>query len=102
MKRCQKTNQQHIIELLNTCFLPYDPGNNQVYEQRNVTNGDIVSTLCQYTEIFNDESVTSFGNWCSTKKVDFLTCKPKRKHNTNNPMISVRSLYVLKEHIDPY
>ncbi|ORE08407.1 hypothetical protein BCV72DRAFT_324014, partial [Rhizopus microsporus var. microsporus] len=57
-----KINQQHIIELLNTCFLPDDPGNDQVYEQRNVTNGDIFSILWQYTEIFNDKSVMSFGN----------------------------------------
>lgn len=48
------------------------------------------------TEIFDNKSVTSFGNWCSSKKVDFLTCKPKRKRSTNNLMIPVRQLYVLR------
>ncbi|KAI9475368.1 MAG: hypothetical protein EXX96DRAFT_539968 [Benjaminiella poitrasii] len=91
------TNQQQVVQFLNTCFLPYDPGNDQLYEEKNVTNGDIFSTLLQHTEIFNDKSVTSFGNWCSSKKVDFLMCKPKRKRYANNSMISVRSLYILKK-----
>ncbi|KAL7311413.1 hypothetical protein PS15m_009182 [Mucor circinelloides] len=85
------TNQQQVVQFLNTCFLPYDPGNDQLYEEKNVTNGEIFSTLLQHTEIFNDKNVVSFGNWCSSKKVDFLMCKPKRKRYTNNAMISVRS-----------
>ncbi|KAI7900692.1 uncharacterized protein BX663DRAFT_517293 [Cokeromyces recurvatus] len=89
--------EQHVIQFLNTCFLPYDPNNDEVYEQRSLSNGDILSVLWQYTEVLNDKSVTSFGNWCSSKKVDFLCCKPKRRHIANNSMISVRSLYVLKK-----
>ncbi|KAI8376266.1 uncharacterized protein BYT42DRAFT_497920 [Radiomyces spectabilis] len=92
-----RANQQQVVQFLNTCFLPYDPGSDQLYEEKNVTNGDIFSTLLQHTEIFNDKSVTSFGNWCSSKKVDFLMCKPKRKRYANNSMISVRSLYILNK-----
>lgn len=85
------------MQFLNTCFLPNDPGNDQLYEEKNVTNGEIFSTLLQHTEIFNDKNVMSFGNWCPSKIVAFLMCKPKMKRYTNNAMISFRSPYILKE-----
>ncbi|GAA5799992.1 hypothetical protein HPULCUR_005413 [Helicostylum pulchrum] len=58
---------------------------------------EIFTVFMRHTEMFNDKNVTSFENWCSSKKVDFMMSKPERKRYVNNSTISVRSLYILKE-----
>ncbi|KAI8094108.1 hypothetical protein BDF21DRAFT_408015 [Thamnidium elegans] len=35
------TNEQHIVQFLNTCFLPYNPNGDEVYEEKSLATGDI-------------------------------------------------------------
>ncbi|ORX60325.1 hypothetical protein DM01DRAFT_1300058 [Hesseltinella vesiculosa] len=48
MERFRNTFSQ-VVQFLNTCFLPSDPGNDELYEEKCVTNGDIFSTILQHT-----------------------------------------------------
>lgn len=78
-------------------YLPYDPKNDELYECKVVSIGDILSTVWKYSEIFNDKNSNSFGKWCKSKNVNFLLSKPKRKLNDHGKKSLLRSLYVLKE-----
>ena len=88
-------NHAQVIQFLNMTYLPSDPMNEEVYECKNLTNGNILSMVWKYTNLFDDKSAAAFGKWCANK-VDFTIADSKRKR-VDNGKVSARSLFVAKE-----
>ncbi|KAG0960160.1 hypothetical protein G6F31_010933 [Rhizopus arrhizus] len=76
-------------------YLPSDPMNEEVYECKSLTNGDILSMVWKYTDLFDKKTIISFGKWCMNK-ADFTAAHSKRRQ-CDSGKVSVRSLFVAKE-----
>jgi hypothetical protein len=90
-------NPVQLIQFLNMVYLSYDPNNTDVYDCKDISMKQILSTVWEYSDIFNDKNTVSFGKWCSNNNVELMKSKTKRKYNGNKEKISTRSLYVLKQ-----
>ncbi|KAG1140683.1 hypothetical protein G6F37_012940 [Rhizopus arrhizus] len=93
--KVQFVSHAQIIQFLNITYLPSDPMNEEVYECKSLTNSDILSMVWKYTDLFDEKTVVSFGQWC-VNKVDFTAAHSKRKQ-CDSGKVSVRSLFVAKE-----
>ncbi|KAI9269647.1 hypothetical protein EDC94DRAFT_581775 [Helicostylum pulchrum] len=93
------TSDTQIVRLLNELYVPFDPYNEEVYEQRDVTMKDILSLLWKYTDKFDGKTINSFTSWCSKSKFPFMQVESSRKSLKNNDMerIRYRRLYVVKD-----
>ncbi|KAI9362762.1 hypothetical protein BD770DRAFT_315673, partial [Pilaira anomala] len=92
-------NSAQIVLLLNTVYLPCDPENSDLYENKIVTMKQIYCTVLNYSDDLNTKNLNSFIKWCSYKKLDFLQVETKRKIDEvdDKKTTRTRSLYVLKD-----
>ncbi|KAI7870874.1 hypothetical protein BDF14DRAFT_1770697 [Spinellus fusiger] len=71
-------NAIELVQFLNIVYIPFDPNNNEVYENKCLTLNDILVVL-KYSDLFEDKSAIGFGKWCSNKKVNFMKSAIKRR-----------------------
>jgi hypothetical protein len=93
-------NLTQIIQLLNIVYLPHDPENSDLYENKIMTMKQIYHTASNYSDGLDNKSLDSFAKWCSHKKLDFLQVNSKRKkavEDDGKETKRTRSLYVLKD-----
>ncbi|KAG1099408.1 hypothetical protein G6F62_009907 [Rhizopus arrhizus] len=91
------TTPAQVVQLLNMVYLAFDPSNEDMYECRQVSQKQILSTAWKYTTIFDEKTVLSFTKWCSHKKLDFLKVPAKRRQNNDGDRLTIRYLFVLKD-----
>ncbi|KAI9267073.1 hypothetical protein EDC94DRAFT_657454 [Helicostylum pulchrum] len=94
--KVQFVSHAQVIQFLNITYLPSDPMNEEVYEYKSLTNSDILSMVWKYTDLFDKKTVISFGKWCANN-VGFTAAHSKRRQ-CGSGKVSVRSLFVAKEH----
>jgi hypothetical protein len=85
-----------VSQFLNIVFLAIDPQNNEIYYRKDLSMKQILSVVWNYSTIFDEKTITSFGRWCTSQKLEFTTVNPKRKHD-NDGLIRTRELFVLKD-----
>lgn len=85
-----------VVQLLNMVYLDFDPNNEDMYECRQVSQKQILSTAWKYTTIFDEKTVLWFMKCCSHKKLDFLKAPTKRRQNSDGDRLTIRYLFVLK------
>ncbi|KAI7892940.1 uncharacterized protein EV154DRAFT_561857 [Mucor mucedo] len=92
-------NSAQIILLLNTVYLPHDPENSDLYENKVVAMKEIYCTALKYSDELDAKNLNSFMKWCSYRKLDFLQVETKRKIDEvdDKKTTRTRSLYALKD-----
>ncbi|CAO3664519.1 unnamed protein product [Rhizopus stolonifer] len=89
-------NAIELVQFLNIIYLPFDPSNSEVYENKCLTLNDILAVVWKYSDLFEDKSTVGFGKWCSNKEVNFMKSAIKRKES-GHQVKRARSLYAVKE-----
>ena len=66
-------NQAQIIQFLNIVYLASDPGNEAMFDCKEIITNEILNIVKQYTTFFDNKTIFSFGQWCGRKKVELVT-----------------------------
>ncbi|CAO3640355.1 unnamed protein product [Cunninghamella echinulata] len=85
------------IDFLNSVFLPCDPFNNEIYDNKRILTKEILSFVWKYSSIHDSKSISTFGKWMKNNKLHLLECPIKRVYDNENSKIQTRNLYVLKD-----
>ncbi|KAI7902287.1 uncharacterized protein BX663DRAFT_71055 [Cokeromyces recurvatus] len=96
-KKSNLANQAQLVDFVNSVILPYDPLNDDIYECRRMETKEILALLMKHTDLLNKKTVSSFGKWLKSAKVDLLKSPDKRVLTSDNEKVQVRNLYVMKE-----
>ncbi|KAI8977159.1 hypothetical protein BDF20DRAFT_941491 [Mycotypha africana] len=90
-------SKQQLKQFLDTAYLPMDPKSIS-YELRYLSIDDIMSEIQNYSLAFQDEPCSKFRVWCTSQKLKCLDAGVKRKHGKLGTRLSLRGIYVLKDH----
>ncbi|KAG1437699.1 hypothetical protein G6F56_012980 [Rhizopus delemar] len=61
-------NTIELIQFLNTIYLPFDPKNEEVYENKCLTINEILATVWKYSDLHEDKGAIGFAKWCKKPK----------------------------------
>ncbi|ORX52022.1 hypothetical protein DM01DRAFT_1337010 [Hesseltinella vesiculosa] len=89
-------NQVQVAQFLNLTYLSCDPGNEEMFDRKDVTVNEVMDTAMKFSAFFDNYTINAFGQWCGRKKLDFLQVQSKRG-GKDGERITTRSLYVLKD-----
>ncbi|KAG0174999.1 hypothetical protein DFQ30_001474 [Apophysomyces sp. BC1015] len=90
--RCFIVTKAQLKLFVEAVFFPEDPGSDILYEQRNLSTGDIYQAIQRQIDLLKKKSITSFTKWCSTNRLSYLLAKERRKSN-----VRLGSLYVMRK-----
>lgn len=89
-------NTIELIQFLNTIYLPFDPKNEEVYENKCLTTNEILATVWKYSDLHEDKGAIGFAKWCKNRNIKFMSSSIKRKESKSQTK-RARSLYVVKK-----
>jgi hypothetical protein len=85
--------QAQIIQFLNTMHIANDSYSSEVYTNQDVNIKQVLSTIWQYSNLYEYKSVSSFGKWCSEYHLESLNVPANRKKSNTGNHQAVRSLF---------
>ncbi|KAI9480714.1 MAG: hypothetical protein EXX96DRAFT_479942, partial [Benjaminiella poitrasii] len=90
-------SQTQLVDFVNSAILPYDPLNEDIYECKRMETKDILALLMRYINLLNKKTVSNFGKWLKSAKVNLIKPSDKKILTSDNEKVQLRSLYVMKE-----
>jgi hypothetical protein len=61
-------NAIELVQFLNIIYIPFDPNNNEVYENKCLTLNDILAVVWKYSDLFEDNLLPGLESGVPTKK----------------------------------
>ncbi|OAD74993.1 hypothetical protein PHYBLDRAFT_144346 [Phycomyces blakesleeanus NRRL 1555(-)] len=65
-------------------ILPYNPLNEEIYKCKRMETKEILALLMKHTNLLDKKTVSSFGKWLKSSKVDLLDSPDKRVFTCDN------------------
>jgi hypothetical protein len=76
-------------------YLSADP-KSIAYEPKSMSINSIMTRLCEFSLVVQEELISKFVNWSTAQKLDFLNAKVKRKDDDSDLRSPERTLFVLR------
>ncbi|KAL0083358.1 hypothetical protein F4703DRAFT_1715128, partial [Phycomyces blakesleeanus] len=86
-----------LVDFVISAILPYNPLNEEIYKCKRMETKEILALLMKHTNLLDKKTVSSFGKWLKSSKVDLLDSPDKRVFTCDNKKVQARNLYVMKE-----